>query len=272
MNATISPTILAEDAAAYQQQIETVSQFAARLHIDIADGSLAPTHTVGIDEIWWPGGVRADLHCMIKQPLEHLEALIALQPQLIIVHAEGQGNFADFADACHHHGIETGIALLQQTPVDTIRPALDLIDHVLVFSGDFGKFGGKADPAMLTKVKALKALKPQLEIGWDGGINAQNINALARSGVEVLNVGGAIHGTDDPAAAYERLQTALHTAPRPRPAATAPATPEAPSTPAVKQTASAPAPAVKQAIVQHPVHRGRASSVPVRRVAIDQRG
>lgn len=206
MQATICPTVTAADADTYQRQVQAVAGFATRLHIDVSDGTLAPTRLMPVDGIWWPGGVRADIHVMSKRPLDHLAALIALQPQLIIVHAESSGSFADFAAACHHHGIETGVALLQPTPVDVIQPGLDIIDHVLIFSGDLGKFGGKADPGLLPKIKALKQLKPQLEIGWDGGINERNIGALVKSGVEVLNIGGGIHGAEKPEYAFHNLK------------------------------------------------------------------
>ncbi len=210
MNATICPTITAADATEFQQQIEKVADFATRIHIDLADGVLAPTTLIALDGVWWPGGVRADIHLMYKKPLDHLQALIALQPQLVIVHAESSGSFFDFANAMHHHGIEAGVALLQNTPVETIRPALEFVDHVLVFSGNLGKFGGKADSALLSKVRMLKALKPQLEVSWDGGINAHNAPALVRAGVEVLNVGGFIQHAADPFAAFEELSRAIN--------------------------------------------------------------
>ncbi len=69
----------------------------------------------------------------------------------------------------HDAGIEVGIALLPTTVVDTIVPALDMIDHVLIFSGNLGFQGGQANLALLSKAQKLRSLKPSLEIGWDGG-------------------------------------------------------------------------------------------------------
>jgi ribulose-phosphate 3-epimerase len=283
MNTSVTPSITAGDPAEYQRQMERVSAFAPRVHIDIADGTMSPVHLTSIDEIWWPGTVRADIHVMYKRPLEHLPALIALQPQLIIVHAEGEGSYFEFAEACHHHGIETGIALLQTTPVEQIKGGLDLIDHVLVFSGDLGHFGGKANPALLSKVKLLKQLKPQLEIGWDGGVNLQNAAALAKAGVEVLNTGGYIQQADDPQSAYEELMAKANSFAS-APAPTAPAS--APS-PATEAQASAPEVAEPQAPTEHhdlpmsrPISvltsrtadRGRgATGIPVRRLNVEQR-
>lgn len=207
MNVDICPTITRKTAQEYQDQIERVAHFARRIHIDVADGALAPNELLPIDQVWWPGGMRADLHVMYRYPLKYLQTLIALGPQLVILHAEAEGSFQECADILHRHGIEAGIALLPNTPVETIEPGLDFIDHVLIFSGNLGHQGGShADLNLLNKVKQLKTLKPTLEIGWDGGINDQNAKQLARAGVEVLNAGGFIQSAPNPAAAYAKLE------------------------------------------------------------------
>lgn len=186
-----------------------IAQFATRVHIDLADGRFAPAKTIAIDQAWWPGGVRADLHVMYQKPFEHYKTFLSLGPQMVIVHAEGEGNFVPFAELMHRHGIEIGVALKPETPVSLLRPALEWIDYVLIFSGDLGHFGGQADLALLDKAKLLRQLKPQLEIGWDGGINNTNARALAMGGVDVLNVGGFIQHASDPRMAYGALKRAV---------------------------------------------------------------
>ncbi len=270
MNATVCPTITASDAATYGRQIEKVASFATRIHIDLSDGSLAPSVLVRPDEIWWPGGVRADIHVMYKYPLDSIDALVALQPQLIILHAEAAGDFAAFAAVARRHGIETGIALLQTTPVEAIKAGLDFIDHVLVFSGSLGQFGGKANPALMSKVRALKELKPQLEIGWDGGINAQNSPVLARSGVEVLNTGGFIQNADNPESAYNQLVAGLiePTAPHNQAVTKASNPPLLPTLPSASKVVQqpepiAPAPAAipeRQGIIATPLRGSRTNT------------
>ena len=209
MNPTICPAILASDPHEFRAQMEGAAQFAVRLHIDVTDSVFAPTKTIPIDQIWWPGGVRADLHVMFRRPFDHLRALLALKPQMIIVHAEAEGDFEAFARRAHERGIETGVALLPGTRPELLAQAIKDIDHVLIFSGDLARYGGTADLTLLEKVKTLKSMKPQLEIGWDGGVNADNARALAEAGVEVLNAGGFIQHADDPAAAYEQLTRAV---------------------------------------------------------------
>lgn len=205
MNATICPTVTVDCFENFQEEIERIARFAHRIHIDAADGTMTPNELIPVDQIWWPGGVRADIHLMCLQPGQYLDHLLALGPQLVVVHAEAKGDYVPFATQLRRHGVETGVALQQQTPVSFIEPALDMIDHVLVFSGNLGSYGGQADLELLDKVRHLKQLKPQLEIGWDGGINDQNARQLAEAGVEVLNVGGFIQRSADPEAAYATL-------------------------------------------------------------------
>jgi ribulose-phosphate 3-epimerase len=207
MAATICPTVLASTPEEYRHQMERLANFAVRVHIDLADGIFAPTKTIGIDEVWWPGGMRADLHVMYDDPFKHAAMFIDLQPQLVIVHAEANGDFVQFADLAHRHGIEVGVALKHETSPDAIAAALQYVDHVLIFSGNLGHFGGQADQRLLSKVLHLKQLKPMLEIGWDGGINDQNASLLAAGGVDVLNTGGFIQHAPNPRAAYEKLET-----------------------------------------------------------------
>src|SRR2546430_2663491 len=205
MAATICPTVTAGTPEEYRQQMERIAQFTLRVHIDLADGQLSPVKLLPIDQVWWPGGVRADLHVMYRQPFKHTKLLMGLGPQLIIVHAEAEGNFIEFAEQLHAHGIEAGVALLRKTPPEILKPATPWIEHVLIFSGDLGHFGGQADLHLLEKVKALRQMKPQLEISWDGGINNQNARALADGGIDVLNTGGFIQHASNPQAAYETL-------------------------------------------------------------------
>ncbi|HEY1063971.1 MAG TPA: hypothetical protein VGE30_01600 [Candidatus Saccharimonadales bacterium] len=203
---TIAPTITAVEPHGYRGQAERIEPFAVRWHIDIADGELAPRKLIEPDKLWWPGNVQVDLHVMYQHPEEHLELFIVQHPRLIIIQAESEGDFSRWSATLKRHGIEVGVSLLPETPVSLIASALDQIDHVLIFSGNLGYQGGShADMGLLDKAAALRRLKPQLEIGWDGGVNDENAAQLAAGGIDVLNVGGYIHEAHNPQAAYERL-------------------------------------------------------------------
>ena len=203
---TICPTITAQEPHGYRTQVERIEPFAVRWHIDVADGEMAPRKLIDLDKLWCPGNVQVDLHVMYKDPAEHLELFIVQHPRLIIIQAEAEGDFDHWAATLHRHGIEVGVSLLPTTPVSLIADALDKIDHVLIFSGNLGYQGGsQADLQLLDKAAELRALKPTLEIGWDGGVTDENAAHIAAAGVDVLNVGSFIHQAHNPQATYDHL-------------------------------------------------------------------
>jgi len=57
----------------------------------------------------------------------------------------------------------------------------------------------------LEKVRLIRAIKPGVEIGWDGGVNVDNAFTLSQGGIDVLNVGSTIAKSADPVATYKTL-------------------------------------------------------------------
>ncbi|MCW1907797.1 MAG: hypothetical protein KIH63_000460 [Candidatus Saccharibacteria bacterium] len=207
--AAIAPTVTATEPHAYREQMTRAAGFAKRIHIDIADGQLAPVKLLHPIHMWLPEGIECDVHVMFQQPLSIERRLLDLKPDLVIFHSEADGDFYRLIQPYKKAGIRVGLALLQQTSVETIAPVIQDLDHVLIFSGDLGHHGGHADLGLLDKAAALRALKPDLELGWDGGINDTNARSLLDGGIDVLNVGGFIQRATNPQAAYDKLESIL---------------------------------------------------------------
>jgi len=207
--ALICPTVTASDLHEYRAQIERIVPFAERIHIDLMDGKFAPTKSPELDHIWLPSEVASDIHLMYENPMEYLEQLISLRPNMVVVHNEARVHHMHFAAELHKAGIKAGLAILQDTPVEHAYQIMHSFDHVLIFSGNLGHHGGSADLALLDKIKKVREHHPDVEIGWDGGINAANARQLQDGGVDVLNVGGFIQNAQDPAAAYESVRLNL---------------------------------------------------------------
>lgn len=201
----ICPAILAKDKEEYHRQMEKVAGFAERIQIDLTDGDFAPVQTIRPEDAWWPVGFKADFHLMYRDPHKATDIILQHRPHMVIIHAESSGNFIAFTEKLRQSGVKVGVALLPQTPVTVILPAVDKIDHVLIFSGNLGQFGGHANMDLLNKAEELKRHRPQLEIGWDGGVDERNISRLAFGGIDVFNVGGYIQNAEDPERAYKML-------------------------------------------------------------------
>ena len=202
---SIVPTILVNNKKDFRTQVETINAFTRRVQIDITDGVFAPTETLDITNIWWPKGWETDLHLMVSRPSEQLETIFKLSPSLCIFHAETNENLLPVFEELKKHEIKTGVALLPSTYPGHVKSYIEAADHVLIFAGQLGVQGGQADLLQMEKIALVRSIKPELEIGWDGGANMTNIRALAHADVDVIDVGSALSTADNPAEMYAQL-------------------------------------------------------------------
>lgn len=211
--AIICPAIMptSDNQAAFDEMMNRLGTVSPRLQIDLMDGHFAPNRNTDPDKIWWPEGIKADIHLMYLYPQEVLPILIAKRPHMIIIHAETHGNLPEVMREIQEAGIQAGVALLRATSVDDARELIEIADHVLLFGGELGN-SGQAELAALDKVTQVREIHADLvdidsgiEIGWDGGANEGNALLLAGSGIDVINVGGALRNAEDPEHVYQKL-------------------------------------------------------------------
>lgn len=202
----ICPTVLAHSIDEFNTQIKRVTPFAKRIQIDLTDGEFVGPPTLLIKDVWWPHKLTADLHLMYARPTDYLDQIIDLRPNLVVIHAEATVHHMHMAAELHKVGIKAGLAILPETPVSSIEQILHSFDHLLIFGGHLGQYGGQADLSQLEKAKQAKVYHDTLEIGWDGGVNDQNARQIAESGVDVLNAGGFIQKSESPAKAFAKLE------------------------------------------------------------------
>ena len=174
----IVPTIMAETVEQFREATGKYQTFARRVHIDISDGEFAPTFLLNEAQLSWPEGWEVDIHAMVSRPSEHLGQLMKLKPSMVILHAEAQ---------------------------EDIVPHLAALKQAGIISGDLGKFGGTASMMQLEKIRLIKKIKPDVEIGWDGGIKIENAYTITQGGVDVLNVGGEMSSATNPSDTYNQL-------------------------------------------------------------------
>lgn len=201
----IAPCITVETEDQYKAVVEKYKPFAQRVQVDVSDGEFAPVFLVGPEKLWWPTEWIVDIHAMVAHPLDWIDKLIALKPHLIIFHVETDVDLIPVIEKIKKYGIKAGVALLKQTVPETVADVIRVADHILVFSGDLGHYGGTASLMQLEKIRLIKGINPNVEIGWDGGISVDNAFTLKQGGVDVLNVGGTLANADDPSGIYATM-------------------------------------------------------------------
>lgn len=202
---SIVPSILTDNKQDYRTQVEKINVFTRRVQIDVTDGKFAPTQTLDVTNVWWPKNWEADLHLMATNPSEHLDTILKLNPSLCILHAEASEDLLPSFQTLKDAGIKTGVALLPSTFPGNVKPYIDAADHVLIFAGQLGMQGSPADLMQMEKIALVRNMKPEVEIGWDGGANMSNVRALAHADLDVINVGSVIALADNPAEVFQEL-------------------------------------------------------------------
>lgn len=200
----VCPTVTATDPHSYREQMARIEPFTKRVHIDFGDGDFTE-RMVNIAQAYWPDDIIADFHIMYKKPRAQYETIVSLKPNMVIIHAEADDDILAMLLELQAVGIKAGLALLPKTQPEDFVEEISHADHVMLFGGELGHQGGTADLSVLEKVGDIRALNPTVELGWDGGITAENTPTLVEAGIEVLNVGGFIQHADDPKAAYDSL-------------------------------------------------------------------
>lgn len=204
-NIRIAPTILTASPDEFQAALVAINEFTNQVQIDITDGEFAPSRTIGLDHVFWPDNWQVDLHMMVKNPSRYIDKLILMKPHLVIFHAEVEEDLRPSFEKLRQAGIKVGLALLRQTVPERKADLITLADHVLIFAGDLGRMGGQANLLQIQKVRLIRAISPNVEIGWDGGANIDNLPMIIQAGVDVINVGSAISLASNPAEAYKAM-------------------------------------------------------------------
>ncbi len=214
MNIRIHPSILNADHEHMQSEFDRIRDAGAEgIHLDIMDGRFVKPVTFEIEIIRRYTAICSlpfDAHLMIVQPERHVDGYIDAGCSLVNFHIEASPDPAALIDHLHGRGVDAGVTINPNTPVDGMLEVAHKVELVLFMSVYPGYGGQRFIPDVLDKVRTFKhhcarqGLNPLIQI--DGGINIETAPLAAAAGVDTMVAGTFIFRSEDYAGRISALR------------------------------------------------------------------
>ena len=192
MDVEVIPAIFVKSREELLSHIEKVKPSVKTVHIDIMDDIFVPNKTIGLESLTnLPSGISYEFHWMVKDPENWISKLPGEYVHL--VHVEAISDWNEIEKALAVDG-KLGLAINPPTPIEKLYPYINNkgVKQVLFMTVNPGFCGQKYIPEVESKVKALRAKFPKLEIEVDGGINLETSERASEAGANVLAASSAI--------------------------------------------------------------------------------
>lgn len=203
----ICPSILSADFGRLAEEAKRLEHAGAdAIHIDIMDGHFVPNLTLGpkaVAAIRRSTSLFLDVHIMIYNPFDYIEALVGAGADRITFHFEATEDVEETIDFIRKCGKKAGLAFRPETSFGMVPKYLYLCDLILFMTVSPGFGGQKFMPEVLEKVEMAREycekhgirqgglVKPGLtlppfDIQVDGGINYETGRDSVKTGANVL--------------------------------------------------------------------------------------
>ena len=196
--AEIIPAIIGQNFSEIKEKINQIEGLVNWVQIDIAAGLFAPAYTWENSEDLFQlsGKVKVEVHLMVEQPEHYVVDWLKVADR-VIIHLESTYQLPiilkQFDPVAGGLPVKAGLALLLETPLEKLKEFQHQVDLIQLMSIEkIGRHGEVFDERTPARVKALRAMWPDVTISVDGGINLENGKRLVAVGANNLVVGSEI--------------------------------------------------------------------------------
>ncbi|MBU0518245.1 ribulose-phosphate 3-epimerase [bacterium] len=216
----IAPSVLAADFLHIEEDIRRMENAGVEwIHLDIMDGHFVPNISFGPMMVKFfskTTDLYLDAHLMIDNPGKYLEDFKKAGAHGITLHAEVEGVISEDLHKIRDLGLDVGISINPETPVEALDSVYEIVDLILVMSVHPGFGGQKFIRKSIAKVehiaRKIETVGRPIMLQIDGGIGPENAGEVRRAGARNLVAGSSIFRADDPHAAVIAIRSAADAA------------------------------------------------------------
>ena len=120
----IAPSLLSADFSKLDRELKEI-ETADYVHLDIMDAHFVPNMSFGpcvVKSIRKSTDLIFDVHLMITNPLQYIEAFAKAGADIITVHVECEDDTKECLELIKSFGIKCGIVLSPDTPASAAEP------------------------------------------------------------------------------------------------------------------------------------------------------
>ncbi len=196
----ISASILAADFADLRHSVDRVARAGVDyLHCDIMDHHFVPNLSFGpviCAALRQCTAMPIDVHLMVNHPESLIQPFADAGANLLIFHPETVADVMQALAKVRAVGMQVGLALNPEIPLNLSSEVLRAIDLLLMMSVNPG-FGGQSFiPESLQKIKQartmLDAAESQALLGVDGGVKADIVGSIVQAGADFIVIGSGL--------------------------------------------------------------------------------
>jgi len=212
--AIIAPSLLSANFLQLQDECDMLNKSQADwYHLDVMDGRFVPNISFGpmLVEFFRKATTKiCDVHLMIEEPGNFAEIFKKAGADILTVHIEACPHLHRNIQQIKSLGMQAGIAVNPDTPIELIIDVIKEVDLVCLMSVNPG-FGGQLFiPNTLQKIKQLRAMIDEqslnVKIEIDGGVTEQNAQQIIDAGADVLVAGSTVFKSTNPIATIAKLK------------------------------------------------------------------
>jgi ribulose-phosphate 3-epimerase len=201
----VDASLWSANLACLRDDIQRVDNFVDLYHFDVSDAHFTP----GL--LFFPDLIAAlrpltrkpfHVHLMVTDPLNLIAAFAQAGANLITVHIEND-QIAVTIEQISALGLNAGLALCLETPIEQILTYLKGIDLVLLMGTALGVKGQELSPLACQRIQSMQSLLQEngfagkIKIAADGGIRQHTVPALRSAGADLVVAGSLVFKSKD---------------------------------------------------------------------------